>query len=246
MSIGRVLWCSVSCSSAKCSFSLQMRYIFENWGISGIPERCFMSVASQGVRSGREDTPFNPYLKGGGLHICSNMSNHGHNAKMWLFPHAKILALGLVSVQRCSIPVCHLWIRQALPGPAGSLQAGSDCSKPPLLAATATEGCYEMQEKTENCQSSHSHFFKEVVLWWVSKQNRSDAAYSVPFGALQSGWKERDFEKGFSEKWISRKNVGDQPAASGEKGWVLVLDYLTFLLDLHGPLFSVSSWTELK
>lgn len=31
--------------------------------------------------------------------------------------------------------------------------------------------------------------------------------------------KGKGFEEGFSEKWISRKNVGDQPATSGKRGW---------------------------
>jgi len=125
-----------------------------------MPEICFMSVVSQEIRSGREGTPVNPYLKAAGLHICSNTSKDRHNGVVQLLLHAKILALGPVGVQRRTFPWCHLlWLRQAFQGPAGFLQAGSDCSKPPLPAAAAAEGCYQTNAGKKLKTVSHNAAF---------------------------------------------------------------------------------------
>lgn len=230
----------------QCQIFFQLVALRDPRGSRRTREMFHVSGQSGNQRWKRRHSTLSPYLRAGHLHICGNIGNHGHDGEVRLFPQAKTLALGPVGVQRCTIPWCHLLrLRQELQGPAGFLQAGSDCSKPPLLAAAAAEGCYQTNAgknpKTWKLSVITQPFLQRSggVMGFQAKQKA--CCLLCPTWSSAARLKGTGFEEGFSEKWITRKNVGDQPATSGERGWDLALGYLTFLLDLHGLLFSVNS-----
>lgn len=194
----------------------------------------------QETRSGREGAPLSTWLWAGGLQNAAMWAAVGIMASCTL--HAKILGLGLsaeenqpmvlpaVVPRSRRVAAGWLWLQQA---------SAPSCSSLWRLLSNKFRG--------KNLKTvSHNAALSSKKCWCECFPSKTkDLCLFCPTWNSAVRLKEKGFEEGFQEKWINKKNLGDQMATSGEQACVLALGYLTFV-DLHWLLFSVNSWAELN
>lgn len=150
----------------------------------------------QTTRRGREGTPLSTGLTAGGLHSAATWAAMGTMAGCT--PNAKILGLGQCAEKNqpmvlppvaeagtprsCWVPAGWLWLQQA---------SAPSCSSPWRLLSN------KCREKKSELSVITQPFLQRSDGVNVFQAKHKPAAYSVPLGTLQSGWKRRDLRRDF-------------------------------------------------